>query len=51
MARLVDRRNAHAVPVGKPDGKRTLGVTRSRWKVNNAVDRQEIEWWLVLGLD
>jgi hypothetical protein len=34
---------------GKTDGKRTLGVPRSRWKVNNEIDRQEIEWWLVVG--
>jgi len=51
VARLVDIRNAHEVSVGKTDGKRTLWVPRSRWKVNNEVDRQEIEWWLVLGLD
>jgi len=51
VARLADRRNAHGVSVGKTDGKRTLGISRSRWKVNNEIDRQEIEWWLVLGLD
>ena len=47
VARMVDRRDAHGISVGK----RTLAVPRSRWKFTNEVDRQEIEWWLVLGLD
>ena len=51
VASLVFRRNAHGVPLGKNDGKRTLGVPRSRWIVNNEIYRREIEWWLVLGLD
>ena len=51
LAQLVDRRNVHGVSEGKTDGKRTLGVPRCRWKVNNEVDRQEIEWWLAIGLD
>jgi hypothetical protein len=42
MAPLVDIRNAHGGSVGKTDGKRTLGIPRSRWKVNNEVDHQEI---------
>ena len=50
MARLVDRRNSHGVRLGKTDGKRKIGVPRSRWKLNNEDDCQEIEWWLVLGL-
>jgi hypothetical protein len=48
---LVDTRNAHGVSVGKTDGKKTLGVPRSRCKINNEFDLQEIEWWLVLGLN
>jgi hypothetical protein len=34
VARLREKRNAYRILVGKPDGKRSLGIPRRRW-VNN----------------
>jgi hypothetical protein len=31
---MVEKRNAYRILVGKPEGKRPLGITRRRW-VNN----------------
>jgi hypothetical protein len=33
-----DRRGAHRVLVGRPDGKKQLGRPKRRWKDNNEVD-------------
>jgi hypothetical protein len=33
MARVGDRRDVHNVSVGKPEGKRTLGISRRGWKI------------------
>ena len=42
--------------VGKPQGKRPLGITRHRWEDNIKIDIQEVGWgawtgliWLLLG--
>jgi hypothetical protein len=34
VARMVEKRNAYRILVGKPEGKRSLGRQRRRW-VNN----------------
>jgi hypothetical protein len=41
--------------VGKPEGKRPLGISRRRWKDNIKMDLREIEWrgmyWIDLDQD
>ena len=34
MARIGERRGVHRVLVGKPEGKRPLGIPRRKWKDN-----------------
>jgi len=36
-------RGVHRVPVGKPEGKTTMGKPRRRWEVNIKTDLQEVE--------
>jgi hypothetical protein len=49
------KRNAHRILVGKPEEKRSLGRTRSRWVDNIKLDLGEIEWggidWIDLAQD
>jgi hypothetical protein len=45
-----DNRGAYSVLVVKPEGRRTLGIPRFRWKDNIKMDLQEMGWW-GLGLD
>jgi hypothetical protein len=35
---MVERRGAHIVLVGKPEGKRPLGIPRHRWEYNIKMD-------------
>ena len=44
LARMEDRRGAYRVLVGRPDGKRTLGIPRYTWKYNIKMDLQEMGW-------
>jgi hypothetical protein len=51
-----ERRGAHRVSVGKPEGKRPLGRPRRRWKDNIKIDLREVGWgawtgsiWLRIG--
>jgi hypothetical protein len=47
-----DRRSAHSVLVGRPEGKRTLEKPWCRWKDNIIMDLQEVGWgmdWIVLA--
>jgi hypothetical protein len=37
-SRHKEKRNAYVVLVGRPEGKRQLGKTRSRWEDNNKMD-------------
>jgi hypothetical protein len=53
-----ERRGAYRVLVGKPEGKKSLGRTRCRWKDNIKRDLQEVGWeawtgliWLRVGID
>jgi hypothetical protein len=44
VARLGERMNAYRTLVGKPEGKRPLGRSRSRWMDNTKLDLREIGW-------
>jgi hypothetical protein len=45
-----ERRGAHNVLVGKPEGKKPLGKPKRRWKVNIKMDLQEVGWGTLTGL-
>ena len=42
VARMGEKKDAHRVLVGKPEGKRPLGRTRRRWEDNIKMDLQEV---------
>jgi hypothetical protein len=42
VARMGEKRNAHRILVGKPEGKRQLGRPRRRWVDNIKMDFREI---------
>jgi hypothetical protein len=46
VARMMERRNAYRILVGKPERKRPLGRLRRRWVDNtsNKMDLREIGW-------
>jgi hypothetical protein len=44
VARMVAKRNAYRILVGKSDGKRPLGRSRRRWVDNIKMDPREITW-------
>ena len=39
-----DTKNTNTFLVGKPEGKRPLGLPGSRWEDNVMVDLEEVEW-------
>jgi hypothetical protein len=39
-----ERRGAHRVFVGKPEGTRPLGRSRFRWRDNSKMDLLEVGW-------
>jgi len=53
VARMEEDRGVHRVLVGKPEGKRTLGIPRRRLEDNNKMDLQEVGWgrgdWMELA--
>jgi hypothetical protein len=55
VARVGEKRNVYRLLVGKPEGKRPLGRSRSRWIDNIKVDLLEIELnvvdWIGLAQD
>jgi hypothetical protein len=55
IARMGEKRNAHRLSVGKPEGKRTLGRPRGRWVNNIRMDLGEVGWsdvdWIGLAKD
>jgi len=55
VARMSDERGVYRVLVGKPEGKRPLGKSRSRWVNNIRMDPQELGCgymdWIGLGQD
>jgi hypothetical protein len=44
VARMVARRNAYRLLVGKPEGRRPLGKPRRRWVDNIKMDFRQIGW-------
>jgi hypothetical protein len=47
-------RSAYSVSVGKPEGRRPLGIPRRRWKNNIKMDLREVGWetdWIDLVQD
>jgi hypothetical protein len=42
VAHMGEKRNAYGILVGKPEGKRPLGVQRYRWECDNKIDLGEI---------
>jgi hypothetical protein len=55
VRRMVQRRNAYRILVGKADGKRILGRPTCRWEDNIKMPFREIEWggmdWTDLAQD
>jgi hypothetical protein len=55
VARMVEKRNAYRLLVGKPEGKRPLGRRRRRWVDNIRMDLGEVGWsdvdWIGLAQD
>jgi hypothetical protein len=53
VARIGQMLNAYRVPVGKLEGKTSLGRLRRRWKVNDKKDLRDTVWrgtdWIHLG--
>jgi hypothetical protein len=49
------KRNACKILVGKPEGKRSLGIPRRRWVENIKIDLREIGWdvldWIDMAQD
>ena len=45
VARMGEERGMYRVLVGKPEGKRPLGRTKSRWVDNTRMDLQEVGCW------
>jgi hypothetical protein len=51
-----ERRAAYTVLVGKPEGKRQLGIPRRRWENTIKTDLHEVGWgmgmdWIYLAQD
>jgi hypothetical protein len=50
-----EKRNAHRIFVGKPEGKIPLGRPRRRWVDNIKMDFRDIEWngvdWIDMAQD
>jgi hypothetical protein len=44
VARMGEKRNAHRILVGRPEGKRSLGRPRRRWVDNIKMNLREIRW-------
>jgi hypothetical protein len=55
VARTGQKRNAYRLLVGKPEGKRPLGIPRRRWVDNIRMDLGEVRWcdvdWIGLAQD
>jgi hypothetical protein len=42
VARIGPKRNVYRILVGKPEGKRPIGISRRRWVDNKKVDLREV---------
>jgi hypothetical protein len=49
MARIGEGRNVYRVLVGKPKGRRPLGIPRHRWEDLIKMDLREIGWGVWSG--
>jgi hypothetical protein len=49
VTRMGEKRNAYRL-LGKPEGKRPLGIPRRRWVDNIRMDLGEVEWVMWTGL-
>jgi hypothetical protein len=49
VARMGKKRGAYRILVGRPEGRRPLGIPRCRWEDSIKVDLQEVGW--AHGLD
>ena len=50
VERMGERKGVYRVLVEKPEGKRPLGRTRSRWEDNIKMDPQDVGWGAWTGL-
>jgi hypothetical protein len=56
-ARMGEEREVYTVLVGKPEGKRPLGIPKRRWEDGIGMDLKEIGWgggrvkWIQLAQD
>ena len=50
VARMGERGDADRVLVGKPEGKRPLGIPSGRWEDNIKMNLQEVGWGAWTGL-
>ena len=50
MACMGNRRGTYRIMVGRPDGKRQIGIPRARWEDNIKLDPQEVERRACTGL-
>jgi hypothetical protein len=44
ISRVGEMRNSYEILVGKPEGKRPLGMPRRRWEDNIEMDVRVVEW-------
>jgi hypothetical protein len=51
VARMLEKRNAYRILVGKPEGKEPLRRPRRRWENNIRMDLGEIINWIDLARD
>jgi hypothetical protein len=55
VARTGEKRTEYRTLVGKPEGKRPLGLSGRRWVDNIKIDLREVEWnyidWIDLAQD
>jgi hypothetical protein len=52
VARMGEKRGAYRILVGRPEGRRPLGIPRRRWEDNIKMDLQEVGWgmnWIELA--
>jgi hypothetical protein len=49
-----EKRGAYRILLGRPEGRRPLGIPRRRWEDNIKMDLQAVGWgmgWIELALD
>jgi hypothetical protein len=55
VAQMGEKSNTYRILVGKPEGKKTLGRSRSRWMENKKIDLRNIGWgdmdWIAVAQD